>query len=198
MMVRRMYRRSNRPSDRKPNFHNRRGVSLVEMMVVIAVTTVITTLGATLIATLMRSEGDGARSLARSTNLARLARDFRRDVRASSDAQFVSAEPEQPPEMVLQLAADATVVYRLQDDAVVRLERRDGENVALETYPLPEGERRFDQADDDRLLALVYRRPAAIRSAGGSRIPHHDFHIEAALGRDLRFAPPDRRQRGQP
>jgi prepilin-type N-terminal cleavage/methylation domain-containing protein len=213
MMVRRMNPAPRRAGDvsppinvttANPNFAKResiakrRGVSLVEMLVVIAVTTVITTLGATMIVALMRSEGDGARALARTTNLARLARDFRRDVRAGTDIQIRAEDAEQPAEMIVRVAADTAIIYRVQEDAVVRLERRDGENAGVETYALPEGHGRFEQRDDGRLAALVYSRPATVRSPGGPSILHHEFRIEAAPGRDLRFATPENKRPESP
>lgn len=171
----------------------RAGKSLIEVVVVIAL------LGAVMVPTvrmihgLMRSEREGARSLALSTSAARLSREFRRDVHSAVETEIVSPNAGRPEELRLTQSDGETVVYAATDGGIERLVKseRDGDSNVLsrERYRLPAGRTRFETSAESPMVALIHERASAdeLASAPG-RSGMKVLRIEAIAGRDHRFA----------
>ena len=126
----------------------RRGFSLIEMLVVIAVMSVMVTLGTITIALLMRSERNGGDALVAAQAANRLARQFRDDVHAAQ-AATLDAKDHNHPILTLQANGVDRVSWSRVEAGVRRTVA--GELAGIETYRLPIG---------DLLFAVSETRPA--------------------------------------
>lgn len=168
---------------------DRRGKSLIELMVVIATLNVMLLVCVTLMHKMLRSQAGGARSLAESVSLARLANDFRQDVHAAIRAEGAAADAGEPAHCTLNLPDGHVVVYAGLPQALSRTESQDDKVQRRETYALADGEPRFETSPESQLVTLVHRwdtRTAVEKS--GNQAALRELRIEAALGHDRRFA----------
>ncbi len=117
----------------------RRGITIIEMMVLI--TAVATTLGlcAFTIQALLRLKTDGQSRLNAQVGLERLARQLRSDAHAAADAQLDAAPAGggKAPGLRLALGPKHDVVYEPRKSAVIRVESQDGNVARREQYSLP-------------------------------------------------------------
>ena len=162
----------------------RRGVSLIEMLVVITTGTIIVGLVVGMLRTLMVAHRASERHLVRSEAVGRLCESFRSDVRSAASAECVEADGA----IRLELTGDdgRQIVFRAADQAVIRTEQAQGAEVRREKFAMPTNSAiRFETQPDDetRTVKLVITRTPA-RALGG---PAHEFHAVATLGRDRRF-----------
>ncbi len=173
-----------------------RGITIIEMMVLI--TAVATALGlcAFTIQALLRLKTDGQSRLTAQVGLERLARQLRNDAHAAASVQLDAAAPSRggkAPVLRLSLGPKHNVVYEIRKSAVMRVESRDGNVTRRELYLLaaareidfqirPEAGRRFvalvikkhdrttgtDSARQLEAVALVGKRHAlAVEQGGG-------------------------------
>ena len=113
---------------------SRRGYSLIEMLVVIAVMSVMVTLGTLTIALLMRSERTGGDSLVAAQAGHRLARQFRQDVHSADDATLDTTTPGHPL-LKLHAGGRVTVTWSRVQQGLRRT--ADDSPVRIETYRVP-------------------------------------------------------------
>jgi len=118
----------------------RRGITLIEMLVLI--TAVATALGlcAVTIQLLLRLKTDGQSRLNAQVGLERLARQLRSDAHAAADAQVDAVAPARDgktPGLRLSLGPKHGVVYEPRKSAVMRVESQDGNVTRRELYSLP-------------------------------------------------------------
>jgi len=113
---------------------SRRGYSLIEMLVVIAVMSMMVIMGTLTMALLMRSERTGGDALVAAQAGHRLARQFRNDVHAADDATLDTSTP---GHLVLNLVANgrAKVSWSRVEEGLRR--RVDGIPAQVETYRVP-------------------------------------------------------------
>jgi type II secretory pathway pseudopilin PulG len=152
----------------------RRGITLIEMLVVI--TAVATALGlcAVTIQLLLRLKTDGQSRLNAQVGLERLARQLRSDVHAAALAQ-VDAAPARDgkaPDLRLSLGPKHGVVYEPTKSAVMRVESQDGNVTRRELYALPAArEIDFEIRPEAgrRFVALVIRKRNGTSGTGSTR-----------------------------
>ena len=171
----------------------RRGVSLSELVVVMAMAVVIMTLSATTVFHLWQAEGAGVSALLGSTTVSRLATDFRRDSHAATKAHVVLGDSNNPSTIRLELAEGRVVLYRGESGRVVRQVTNDGgatsgTPAASETYNLPKSESHFEISDDPPLATLVHTRTLQ-KDNNASKLdgPTRTLRIDAAIAWDHRF-----------
>jgi len=165
----------------------RRGITIIEMMVLI--TAVATALGlcAVTIQVLLRLKTDGQSRLTAQVGLERLARQLRGDAHAAADAQ-VDAEP--PPArggraaagLRLSLGPKHGVVYEARKSAVLRVESHDGSVTRRELYSLPAArEINFEIRPDAgrRFVTLVVKKHESSSDTGSAR----SLELVALLGK---------------
>jgi prepilin-type N-terminal cleavage/methylation domain-containing protein len=166
----------------------RRGVSLIELLVVITVLAVLLGLCAITIQLLLRVGSDAQARRSAAASLGRLAEQFRADVHACDD---VEVRPSAGLRLVLK--PGVVIEYRVHAGSVARVESGEGRASRHESFVLgrhdtaafdrrDEGARRFlalvighrerpgtiDPARPTEILALVGKdRPAASRPEGG-------------------------------
>lgn len=170
----------------------RRGVSLVELLIVISVSSVIIGVCVTTIHVLLRSERDQARAMRTAVTLSRLTEVLRQDVHATSNAAIVADEGK-PAHLTLGDADGRQIVYTADEHLLQRAETTNGEETHRDTYHFPTGTTsRFERDEATGLVRLVIdvapphpdRMPQARTKTAGPRT----LWIEAVSNRDRRFA----------
>lgn len=170
----------------------RRGVSLVELLVVIFVATVIVGICVTTIHVLLRSERDQSRAVRTAVTLSRLTEVFREDVHATSIAEIVSNDA-QPRRLTLSDADDRQIVYSSDEHLLQRIEKSHGAEIHRDTFHFPSGSTiRLENDDSPRLVRLIIDVAAALphqMPEGRTRsAPPRTLLIEAIPDRDQRYA----------
>lgn len=171
----------------------RRGYVILELLLVISSLVVVLGLCVGLIHSLLRLDRVARDHLAETTARDRLARQFRRDVRAASRSSLkAGAAP--APKLELTGPGGRIVEYAPGDGRVIRSERDGDRQVGREDYRLPSrpvtGFRSLEE-DGAPFVVLSLRRKADASTAGRAR----EAEYQAMLGRDARHA---RRQGGAP
>ena len=197
----------------------RLGFTLMEMVVVIAVTTVLMVLAAGLLQTLFRVQQGGRERFQHHASLDRLARQFREDVHAAEGLAAEGAggpievgqvvqvpprpsapdakktpdplpqDPKKPPRWRLGLPGGRTVQYLVQDETVVRSEREGDKPVSQETFLLPPGAEVEVRLRGDKRPPLAALR-VSVNAEAGTSLPPPVLLVEGVLGLDHRFATP--------
>jgi len=164
----------------------RRGASLIEMVVVITLTATLMGLAAAILHMLLRLESTSREAIAERAAIAQLAGQFRRDVRAAESFSS-GGQPEDTSSAVWELAAgpEQGIVYRAQPGTLVRSERQGDKELRRETFSLPDGASVSIEAPGENAARIVSLRivpkPGAVESIA--------WRVDAALGKDRRFAP---------
>ena len=168
---------------------NRKGASLLEMIIVMSLTSVVLVIGGQVIHTLLRSERNGAMSLVESLSRSRLNRDFRRDVRAAQALSPTAGDDGQRAVCELQLEHNRRVIYRQTDrETLARIELFNGTVHSRDDYAVAPGKATVESTGETPLVVLTHRfRPAAPSGAAAPTGAEHEIRIVAALGRDHRF-----------
>jgi prepilin-type N-terminal cleavage/methylation domain-containing protein len=176
--------------------NQRRGASLLEMMVAISVMGVVLSMIGTVFHRLFQSEQVSARAALLERTTARLADQYRRDVHAARSVHRVQTADEQRP--VLELigaTGDASrVVYTGGKDKVRREAVSTDGTTTRESYRLPDcrisfpepaGDTTEDSEKAPRMITLRIERPhSTSTSVPQVQRPMHALTIDAELGRD--------------
>lgn len=149
---------------------------------VIAVSTVLMGIAGTTVVTLMQAEHNGCDHVSRTATVARLAEQFRRDVREALHPVAVEGEPKD--QWQFALPGDRTVTYQALPGELQRRESLGGKRVRRESYLLP--------ADCSAEIVLpTDAAPATaalvIASRGSAPAASHEVH-RGGIGMDHRFA----------
>lgn len=179
--------------------HRRAGITLTQMLVVIALTSVLTTAAISVIITMMRQEGRTMQVWMTQQTLLQLGDDFREDAHAAQSAEIRTQN--QTTTLILRSGvADAkSVAYVATENQVIRRETDGDKQLRTETYRLPEGEFLFGgigSGDNSSRLSrgqsvrLTCRRPNVEAINRRTPAPRHDEHVIAVLGRDRRWENP--------
>jgi len=149
----------------------RRGITLIEMLVLI--TAVATALGlcATTIQLLLRLKADAQSRYSANVGLERLARQLRSDAHAAADAHVDAARDGKAPTLRLEFGPKAGVVYEPRKSAVVRVESQNGSVKRREVYSLAaarEVEFEIRPEAGYRFVALVMRNRHAKHGTGSA------------------------------
>ena len=158
---------------------SRRGITILEIMVVMTGVAAMLALCAITIQLLMRLNADGHTRLSAAVSLDRLARQIRQDAHASNTAQLDQKAGAKTASLRLTLEPKHDVLYEPQHREIVRVETKDGTLSRRESYSLPPGsDSRFELRDEGarRLVVLVVTRdpsknvidpPRPIKESGG-------------------------------
>lgn len=186
---------SSRRGEENMRIVGRAGITLTQMLVVIALTSVITTAAISVIISMLRLEGRTLQIWMTQQTLLQLGRDFCEDVHAAQSAEITTQN--QAPTVIFRNGGAATkvVTYVALENQVTRRETDGDRLLRMETYRLPEAEFRFTAVgsrDEPRvipgqLMSLICRRPNVEAINRRTPAPRHDEHVIAVLGRDHRF-----------
>lgn len=174
----------------------RSGISLTQMLVVIALTSLITMAAISIIITMLRLEGRTMQVWMTQQTLLQLGDDFREDAHVAQSAEIRTQN--QATTLIFRSGvADAkSVAYVTTEGQVIRRETDGDKLLRTETYRLPEGEVLFggigsgDESSRWNLgqsVRLTCRRPNVEAINRRTPAPRHDEHVIAVLGRDRRF-----------
>lgn len=160
----------------------RRGYTLVEMLVVISVSTVLLGAAVSMLYVLLRAEHGGREHANRATIVARLADQFRTDIHAAR--RPIPGDGADKDQRRFALKDDAVLIYRALPGEVERREEIAGKLVRQESYALPAGSSaeivvRTDPAPVMAGLVITLPGPAPVTD--------REIRIDAVLGRDHRF-----------
>lgn len=158
----------------------RPGVSLVEVLIVIAAGGLVLGVTASLLHAAIRAEQGGRARMLEGQALADLARALRDDIHAARDARVGPAET---PVLNLTANGDRTIEYARNGRGLVRTEREGPKTRRVERYALPaDSTVLWDiESGPPRFVTFTLTTAAARRGAPA--------RIEAELGRDRKFAP---------
>lgn len=200
-----------RKTHERNRIRRRRGYSLVEMLVVMSISSVVLGSAVVTLVTVLHGQQDDANRRAAQASLARLARQFRLDVRAaesvrsenvstddsaeSNESPAVpsnddaiarsSAALDQPTRIICQLIDGAQVVYGASDLGVTRERRQTGEPPHRETFRMARGTA-FTLTDPKQtptgMIEVVISYPLHSESSDDGRRRH--VPIRATLGRE--------------
>ncbi len=187
------------PMRGRGNCFGRAGITLTQMLVVIALTSVITMAAITTIVTMLRLEGRTTQVWMSQQTLLRLSDDFRSDAHAAKVAEITTQND--APAVIFQSSAESTksVTYLVAKHQVTRRETDGDKLLRTEVYRLPDNEVTFGSTtsknDPPRIQAgetvqLICRRPNTPQINQRTPPPLHDEHVVAVIGRDHRFEKP--------
>lgn len=164
----------------------RRGFTLIEMCIVIALLSAIMALAAVIIHGLMGSNHLAREAIERQTTLGALAETFRGDVHAA--AEFRATGSDTSPRWELKPQNGPAVVYRLQATALVR-ETTSSEGPAWRSFLLNKGTTVAveDRREGETTFVTLMVRPAST-AAGAPGRAATGLLVEARLARDQRLA----------
>lgn len=161
----------------------RRGVSLIEALIVISTMSVVATLGATMVFFLMRAEGRSTRHFLMNRTISRLADRFRRDANTALDVE-VLVDANGTPNRIRLAQHDRQIVFQSDDERVIRLVEREEKVLSRETYRLADSAVLFEVIENGQLAAVVIRHDRSasnIQTRGLGAVS--EFRIESAVGR---------------
>lgn len=168
----------------------RRGVSLVELLLVMSAATVILTMSAGLIHRIMHAQSKARSFVDVERTSLRLANVFRRDVHQAIDATAGDSDAGEGLFLRLKLPENQTIEYRRQPGAVLRLLLEDSRNVSREEFTFPPGIELTIRKDQPRLVVLsIHSRPGEMPTDDGRSEPNAyaipvNLQVQAALSRD--------------
>ena len=175
----------------------RRGTSLMEMVVVIAIASVMLGLAVTTIHMLLRAEWHSTETVWYGTSLARFSRTFRQDVHAATSADIPKPPPDAKSRLDLTLPKQRTVTFQIDGSSITRVEVEAEKVRHRDVYHFPpKSTIRFERTQEPALVHVVINRPstpevlAGREDDGGKayRPAGRVLRIEAAVARDHRFA----------
>ena len=170
----------------------RRGFSLIEVLVVITVSSALVAAAVGLIHTMLRLQRGDQEQVRAEWALAGLAERFRDDVHAATALRPIATPPGQPsrPAWLLPLTSRREVEYRAEEGHLLRLEREGTKLVHREAFWLPRPAVVSIEAAAAGTAKLV-RLQIAVPPAVAPDSPWRPVQIDAALALDHRFTSPE-------
>jgi hypothetical protein len=157
----------------------RRGVSLVELLVVIFISTVIFGIVASLTSAMIETQAASRDQFRGQAGLTSLADQFRDDVHAAAGFRPLAAEGEKlGPGWEIRLGPNHRIEYRQGEKGVVRSEHEGEKLLREEEYYLPRGSVASAAAAGEKGREVVTLRLAFAESES----PRPPLRIDAALG----------------
>ncbi|MBW3539488.1 MAG: hypothetical protein KY476_04390 [Planctomycetes bacterium] len=166
---------------------DRRGKTLIEMMVVVGLAATLTATAARLLFPLLQSERDSRQRMTAALSGLQLARQVRQDVRAAATVGLIAGDG-RGTSLVLNLPSSRTVIYGMDGENLIRTVLSADGIEHRERYRLrtPQGAT-FDFDSETRLVAIEFAVPQNGKDSSDTSGPGWVFRIEAVLGRDHRF-----------
>ncbi len=169
----------------------RRGYALIEMVLAIGAVGIVLGMCGGLLHVLLRLDRAGRDHLVETATIGRLARQFRSDVHASTEAR-AGGDAGAAANLDLKLPEDRKIVYEAREREVVRTVHHGATVEKREAYRLPfsrNGRFLVRNTDSQVWVSLELRRGTAKESETGPGSLRHDLQIEAVAGKDRdRFA----------
>lgn len=162
----------------------RRGTTLVEMLVIMAMTTLLMAAGTMLLSTLLKHYGrqrDGYHEL---QVTAKFAEAFRRDARAAKSAVIEDAGNAKLAKLTLTDADDKTVQYIVTEGGVDRVAAQKAGVVGREFFRLESlKELHFQRTEGDRVLTCLWQ--GGWQGPRGEAVVQRPHRIDACLSEEV-------------
>jgi hypothetical protein len=164
----------------------RRGITMIEMIVLMTGVAAMLGLCAVLLQLLMKLDADSRSRFTGATAAARLAEQFRHDVHRAHSAHLVKGQAgaSRPVGLKLEPGGDRSIEYQANGDGLVqRLESRQGSNPRRERYEIPHsGPVKLSLADEKGHIfaTLAVDRDVATDESN----PPRAFEVTALLGKN--------------
>jgi hypothetical protein len=163
----------------------RRGITLIEVIVLMTAVAAMLGLGVLMLQLLMRLDADSRSRLDSSATLARLGRQFRLDVHRAREARLLpQAAAKKPPVLRIEPSPKRAIEYQVQgEDKVVRVETKEAAVVGRETYLVPRSgaiRLELNEQDGRRFVVLTVDRLASKNRTD----PTRRFEVLALLGKN--------------
>ena len=118
---------------------DRRGTTLVELLVIISVCSVVMCASGVLLHSMYRADKEGRLAIETGATVARLSLQFRRDAHAASEAELLNEANGKASGLAFRGPFQPTIEYRQQGWAVVRRAKQGNKVVHLDSFGLPGG-----------------------------------------------------------
>lgn len=170
---------------------NRRGVSLVELLLVMSAATVILTMSAGLIHRIMHAQSKARSFVDVERSSLRLANTLRCDVHQATAASAGDADLDEGVFLHLRLPENQTIEYHCQQGAVQRVLLEAGKTVSRDEFVFPPGiELAIRKSDPCVVILTLNSRPGEMPTDDGRSEPNAysvpvSLQVEAALSRDV-------------
>ena len=164
---------------------HRRGFTIIEMLVVISISTVLMGMGILLLHVLLKHQNTGREHLQSCRNINRLAEQFRRDVHATRE---ISAGGKEGIMEIQPTSAEGTTIrWQCFAGRIERTERQGDKIMGRESYLLwPATEAALQlQSQPDASVACIIISP---KQQAGELYRGHAMRIETLVGLDSRLA----------
>jgi len=134
-----------------------RGITLVELLVVLTLVSMIISAVATCLHSMYRADRRTRESMAARSTLDRLSLQFRADAHGAVDAEVKDQALEGTPTIAFSCPTGETIEYRFEGTRVQRIVRKDGQDVHRDAFRLPRRIRVEWQApvEDEPLVSMV-------------------------------------------
>lgn len=174
-----------------PSPTDRRGVSLIELVITMSVAGVILLMGIGTLRLMLTTENNLHHSLKRRQTVAQLSDAFRRDVHAARDVIWNEPEnDEDSGSLIVELAADHQVKYTTDKHTLLRTETQNQQTLQTARFRFSAGtEIAFDPRDENGIAVVIRNHNTTPNSprTTDSRAPQRELRIQAVAGRDHRF-----------
>ena len=179
---------------------SKRGHSLVELLVVMSMTSVIFTVGIGMLHRVMHEQKFADRDNLMHRVAERLSTKLRQDVHLADRAELTSSDAENEQRLVLN-HSEGTVTYAVRYHVLEREAIREGQPVHRDSFPFPDNYRlEFSEASTERVTFTAFAIPQAYLATASDEPPGREIErnlrravmrVEASLGRDHRFLKSD-------
>ena len=169
---------------RSETIRNRRGYSLIEMVVVIGAVTVVLSLCGMILHGLLKLDKSGRAQLDDAATIGRISRQFRADVRDASSAEILKAGDK--PSGLKIVRDGATISYAVDGRRLIRVaSTKDGKPRNRESYRVDRIGPVVFEAVPPTVQLTFLRAPSEPK-----HLPHPAIRIVGELGKDLRLGQP--------
>ncbi len=177
--------------------NSRNGFTLIETLAALGVASIFFVFCARYLTAVLRTETQGARSLMRTRNIDKLAHQFRDDIHRSNNVTHQPPAENATDELHLSMhpavmSPDISIVYRIDENKVIR-ERRSKSGIrGSETFLLDNTTCSFDVSKQPSWASLVLNSKQGLNTKASQQTGNEtsiEYRVEAAIGRQYRFAP---------
>lgn len=166
----------------------RSGFSLIEMLVVMAVSSVVIGMMITMLRLMLDTERSIGNSSQYALTVSRVSQTFRNDVHNAHTSARNDQEPADALE--LQFIDNSTVSYTANDHVLTRIKTDSNQTAHRDDFRFPKGSKiQYTIDEDAHRITLTVSRPAGLSGrrtpvAESLELPTRDLVIEAVVGRN--------------
>jgi type II secretory pathway pseudopilin PulG len=176
---------------------SKRGYSIVELLVVMGMTSVVLTVGLGMVHRVMHEQKAADRDNAMHRVAERLSTKLREDVHLANRAELIQPDDEGEQSLVLHQPGETTVTYAVRNHVLQRSSIREGEPAHRDSFPFPDDYRlQFRDVSARRVTFTAFALPQAYLATASGESRGEDYerdvrravmHVETSVGRDHRF-----------